>query len=96
MPKITLADVEYDVPKLNIGQLEEVSGAFELPAMKRTFAILRIALKRATPKIEDVNGIEATNDEIASAMSEILKASGFAKAADPNAAAPEQPGTAES
>jgi hypothetical protein len=95
MPTIKFGDTEYSVPKLNIGQLEEVTAAFDLPAMRRPFAILRIALKRADPKVADPNAIEATNDEIADAVMQILQSSGFGKATDPNGAAPGQPGTAD-
>ena len=92
MSKIKLGETEYDVPKMNIGQLEEVTVALDLPAIKRPFAILRIAFARSTPKV-DVNSVEATNAQIAAAITEILSAAGFAKAVDPNAAAPGQPGT---
>lgn len=93
MPKINLGGTEYDVPKLNIGQLEQMTEAFNLPAAKRPFAVLRIALKRAIPAIEDVNALEVTNGEIADAVTQIFEASGFKKAEDPNGAAPGQPGT---
>ena len=86
---VTLGEVAYDVPKMNVGQLEEVTVAFDLPPARRPFAILRIAMKRATPKIEDFGTIEAGNDEIAAAVTAILSNSGFVKETKvPNPPAP--------
>jgi hypothetical protein len=75
--KVTLGGVDYDVPKMNIGQLEEVTVAFDLPPARRPFAILKIAMKRAQPAIPDFGAIEASNDEIAMAVRAILFNSGF-------------------
>lgn len=90
---ITLGETKYEVPKMNIGQLEEVTEAFELPPIKRPFAILKIAMRRAEPKVDNFADLEAGNDEISVAIPAILKNSGFAQAASPNVAAPEAPGT---
>lgn len=92
---VTLAGDDYQVPKMNLGQLEEVTVAFDLPAARRPFAILKIAMLRAEPKITDIGGIEAGNDEIATAVRTILANSGF-KAADPNPASPAPAPGAES
>ena len=89
---VTLGGADYAVPKMNVGQLEELAQAFELPGARRPFAILRIALKRAEPKIADIGVIEAGNDEIAAAVEAVLANSGFKKPEekkDPNAKAPE-------
>lgn len=86
--KVKLGGSDYDVPKMNIGQLEDVTVAFDLPPARRAFAILKIALKRAIPKIDDLGALEADNDEIASAVTDILANSGFKKAEDPNPQAP--------
>lgn len=76
---IILDGVTYMVPPLNIGQLEDVSEAFEGPrTTKIPFAILRIALSRATPKA-DLDAICPTMDEIAEAVRMILLGAGLQK-----------------
>ena len=78
--KITLADTEYTVHAFNIGELERVTDIVSAGGAapgKVPFAILRIALVRAEPKIEDVDGIEASPEEIATAMAEVLKLAGL-------------------
>lgn len=92
MPSITvtLGDTEFTVPPLNIGQLEQVTEALTGPPVRATFAILRIALTRATPLVAPQT-IEATRDQVAAAVDAILKNSGFKaepKADDPNGEPP--------
>lgn len=82
--KVTLAETEYDVPMLNVGQLELVTDALAGPAMRATFAILKIALKRATPAVPTPDEIEATRDEVATAVDAILVLAGFKEAKHPN------------
>lgn len=91
--KVTLAGKEYDVPMLNIGQLELVTDALAGSPMRATFGILKIALRRATPPVAKPDEIEATRDEVAAAVDAILIQAGFKDAKDPNGAAPEAPGT---
>lgn len=88
--KVTLGGTDYSVPKLNIGQLEEVTAAFDMLPVRRPFAILRIAMRRATPVIENWDEVEPGNDEVAAAVSAILANSGFQKA-DPSGPNPEAP-----
>lgn len=75
--KVTLGGQEYDVPKMNVGQLEEVTVAFDHPAARRPFAILKIAMRRSVPASPNINDIEADNEEIAFAVRAVLKNSGF-------------------
>src|SRR5262245_29322045 len=89
--KVMLGGAEYEVPKMNIGQLEEVTIAFDLPPARRPFAILKIAMKRAQPKLADINDLEPGNDEITVAIRDILANSGFKKEEkNPNHQAPDQ------
>jgi hypothetical protein len=90
---VSLAGKAYSVPMLNIGQLELVTDALAGPPMRATFAILKIALKRATPPVPKPDEIEATRDEVAAAVDAILVQAGFKEAKDPNAPTPEAPGT---
>ncbi len=73
--KITLGEVEFDVPRLNIGQIEEIA-AITASGKSRPFDALRIAMTRATPACEDLSSVEASPLEISAAMEAILKASG--------------------
>jgi hypothetical protein len=73
--KVTLGGVEYTVPQLNVGQLEDISNT------RKPFDVLRIALRRAEPKLslEQINDIEATKPEIDAAMDAIMAQSGVTK-----------------
>lgn len=75
MPKsvtVILAGDPYEVPHLNIGQLQEIT-----ESDGKSFAVLRIAMRRAKPKIVDLDAIEAEPDEVAAAVKGILIASGL-------------------
>lgn len=87
---ITLGDVAYTVPALNIGQLERVADAMQGPAHRAGFAVLRIAMERATPAV-DIGTVEASADEISKSAKAILEASGFT--APPEGSPPGAPGT---
>jgi hypothetical protein len=89
--KITLGGQEFDVPKMNIGQLEEVTVAFDLPAARRPFSILKIAMKRSVPAIPDIGAIEASNEEIADTVRAVLANSGFTAAKVDNGPNPPAP-----
>jgi hypothetical protein len=73
--KVTLAGAEYTVPQLNVGQLEEMT------EVVKPFDVLRIALRRAEPKLSpaDINALEATKPEIDAAMAAITDLSGIKK-----------------
>lgn len=77
--KIKLGGQEYDVPMLNIGQIEEMSEIENLAPLKRTLGTIRIALKRATPKVDEFTEIETTAEEIGIAFGRIMIAAGLAK-----------------
>ncbi len=76
--KVVLGGDEYEVHKLNVGELEEVVDILENTAKARVpFAILRIALKRATPAVPDAGAIEAEPAEVRDAVVAILALSGM-------------------
>jgi hypothetical protein len=85
---VTLGGVDYSVPKLNLGQMREVTKAFSGDKDDISFSILAIALKRADPKPIDPMAIEAEVTEIGAAVSAILEFAGFTKAAAENPTAP--------
>jgi hypothetical protein len=79
-PKFTvirLGDENYSVPHLNIDQLERVTGLFDEKGVGPAFKILRIAMERSTPRVDEVGAIEATPAEVQSAVSNILVLSGM-------------------
>lgn len=71
--EVTLGGVRYVVPKLNVGQIEEIT---ERGRTGRPFDVLRLAFARVEPKV-DVNTIEADADEIGAAIRAIMAFSGF-------------------
>ncbi len=83
--RIELGGQTYDVPQLNIGQLERVTdmltGAGSATA-KAGFGVLRIAMERATPKVE-LDELAGTTEEIAAAVTAILDLSGLKKKETP-------------
>ncbi len=77
--KITLDDQDYTIHAFNIGEMErlsEIIGNGSSDAQK-SWAILRLALERAEPKIEDVGMIEATPDQTRVALETINQLSGL-------------------
>ena len=92
--KIMLGGTEYEVPRLNIGQIEEMSELDTAAPFKRTLGTIRIALQRATPPIGPFQEIETTAEEIGTAYAKLMIAAGLAKEAGkedgegPNAQAP--------
>lgn len=74
--KITLGGNKYDVPKLNIAQLREVTRLFKGDQSEISFDVVKIAFER----VKDAgpfDEIEAGLDEIAAAATEILEHAGL-------------------
>lgn len=88
--QITLGGTEYTVPRLNIGELEELTEIVtSTPATKLAFQVLGIALRRAKPSLpEDIKSIETDGHEIKEALSRIMILAGMK---DPDSANPPQP-----
>lgn len=84
---VRLGETDYAVPKMNIGQIEDLSG-LDNKDPKWPFRALAILMRRAHPKIEDVRDIEAEPDQMSEAIAEIMKGSGY-KVQHPNRPAPE-------
>jgi hypothetical protein len=74
---VTLGGTEYQVPQMNIGQLERVTDLFAAGGTRIGFGVLRIAMERATPPVPDASAIEATTEEISAAVKDILTMSGL-------------------
>lgn len=75
---IVIDGTSYTIPKLNIGQLEEVAEAFDGSRTKIPFLILKIAMRRATPKV-DFDTLSPSMDEIGDAVQAILQTAGLQK-----------------
>lgn len=93
MPEVTLGDVAYQVPKLNIGQIEDLQ-SLDAEPKRWTFAALAIVMRRAAPAIPDIREVEADPAQIRVAVETVMAASGY-RTSSPNAAAPDQPGQAD-
>ena len=77
--KCTLDGVEYTVPALNIGQLQEVAASIASGAASTGgFEVIKIALRRASPKA-DLEQIAPTMDEIGAFVKSVLNLSGLQK-----------------
>lgn len=77
--KITLGEISFDVPALNIGQLQDVSEVISKATSGAAgFDIIKIALKRADPK-PDYETLAPTIDEIGAGVQAVLKLSGLQK-----------------
>lgn len=88
--KVILGGTEYTVPRLNIGELEELTEIVtSTPAHRLAFHVLGIALRRANPQPpEDIKTIETDGPEIAEALSKIMVLAGMK---DPDSENPPQP-----
>ena len=87
--KVTLGEQTYDVPNMNVGQIEDMSALDAAPS-KWTFLALAIVMRRATPAIADIQEIECAPDHMRDAIESVMRASGY-KLPDPkNLAAPDQ------
>lgn len=89
--KITLGGTKYEVPKLNVGQVREVTRLFRNEEKAEiSFDVLKIAFARVDG-IDDFEAIEAGLDEISEAAAEILLHAGFKK--DEGKNPPKAPGS---
>jgi hypothetical protein len=79
--KIMLGGTEYLIHAFNIGELEEISLLFKGDAdASAAFNVLRMALRRAEPKVDDANAIELDSiDEVNAASVIILELAGLKK-----------------
>jgi hypothetical protein len=90
---LSLGGREYKVRHLNLGEIEEIENLFaddKIVGLKRSYMLLAIILRRASPDVADVRTIEASPVELNAAISRALIFSGLKSAedADPNALAP--------
>lgn len=86
---VTLGDTVYQIPRLNMDQLERVADLFEnkeIADHKKPFRLMEIAFERVTPAV-DFKGIDSEGDELKKAIEKVMEVSGM-KAADP----PKAPG----
>lgn len=75
---VTLDGITYKVPAMNFGQIERASEAMQTTNSARAgFTLLRIALERSDPKVENLDTIQPSIDEITEAATKIMEASGF-------------------
>ena len=82
---VTLGDQDYTIRCFNIGELEQVSEIISAEGKSsgwQTFEIVKLAMRRADPAVDDPTQIEATIDQINTAGRAILDLAGF-KTPDP-------------
>ena len=84
---VTLGETTHEVPKMNIGQIEDLQ-ALDVPPSKWTFAAIVIIMRRATPKIDNMRDVEAEPQQLRAAIEQVMANSGY-KVPDPNAPAPD-------
>lgn len=80
MPKsatVTLDGADYTIRRFNLGELEDLTEALGQPGSKSGFRILRTALARAEPKIENIPGLEIDADEMKAAIEQIMALNGL-------------------
>jgi hypothetical protein len=87
--KAKIRGKHYEIPSLNVGQLERLAPILVGErSSKTTFELFKICTERATPSIDDAT--EATVQEIRTITDMVLEDCGLQPSADPNAApAPE-------
>ncbi len=91
--KVSLGGTDYVVPKLNIGQLREITKLFAAAKDDISFEIVAVALRRAEPKVADINEVVADIDDVGKAVQDVLVFSGFKKeTAGPNSPGPASAG----
>lgn len=81
---LTLGESNFEVPALNIDQLERVTELYAALDVKDSravarlpFAIVKIALERATPKVDLATVQPASLDEVRAAMDKVTALSGL-------------------
>lgn len=79
--QVVLGGTEYTVHAFNIGELEQVAAIVSndgAPNSSRSFAILKLALLRAEPKIADVDAVEPDSlDQVFEASRIIMDLAGL-------------------
>lgn len=74
--KVMLGEVEYEVPRLNLGEVEEYVELLlaERPKIELKFGIqiAEIAFRRAKPDIPDIRKIECSPKQLADATDEVF------------------------
>lgn len=77
--KVTLDGIEFEVPAMNVGQLEDVAETTAGATVGNVgLKILRIAMRRSTPK-PDFETLAPTVDECGNAVRAIMELSGLQK-----------------
>jgi hypothetical protein len=85
MPKtatITLGGQQFAIKPFNIGELERLGDVFagQSNNIKTAFAVLRLAMERAEPKIDNIDALELDSfDEVIAASNAILELAGLKK-----------------
>lgn len=77
---IKLDGVDYKIHAFNLDELQDVMEVIATASSsdpKLPFKILRIALRRAEPKVEDAGLLEVSPDEMAPAVNAILALAGL-------------------
>ena len=80
---IKLEGVDYTIHAFNLDEIEMLSTILEGPKAKIPMQIIRLAMKRAAPKLDDVSLIEPEPGEIPAAVDTIIDLAGL-KQADAN------------
>jgi hypothetical protein len=80
--EIVLDGQTYTIRAFNIGELEIIQ-----KANNDVWIVLRTALRRAEPKVANVDELEPTSDELTAAFRTIMELAGFKAPDDPTQAA---------
>lgn len=75
---ITLGGETYTCHPFNLGELEDIADLTDtLSGAKAGFAILRLALARATPAVPDPRLLEGSAAEVEAAITAVMRSSGM-------------------
>ena len=77
---IKLGSKEYTVYPCTIGELRKITKIFQGDAADVPYEVLGVAMKRASPPVEDIDSLVAPIDDIRAAVDAYLKLGGLAKA----------------
>ena len=80
--KAMIRGKEYQIPSLNVGQLERMSPILERSDNLRGIDIFKVCTERAMPTIDA--SIEATLQDIEAVTDMVLRDCGLIRSADPN------------